>query len=359
MHTLIFGAGPLGSLFAARLAQAGQRVTLLARGQRLADLQEHGIVLEQSLSGEREVVRVDTTAQLAPDDHYDLIIVVMRKNQVLEILPTLAANHASPNILFMMNSATGAAEVAAALGRERVMLGFPLPGGERDGHVIRIVPNRPKHPWVLPIGEVDGAESERLKQVAALLGSMAGYAVEMRSDMEAWLTSHVAIVGPALSAVIYASGIDPQRMAHTPDALILAVRGLKEAIRALPMAGISPTPGIIWLIPFIPEPILVQILRSVLSRPELEASLRGHPAAARDEMQFLANEFLTLVKGAGAATPLLDQLYPYFDPRTPPLPEGSSQIAMDWRGLWGLGAGAVVALGLVGVLLCSHRRGYV
>lgn len=356
MHTLIFGAGPLGSLFAARLAQAGQQVTLLARGQRLADLQEHGIVIEQSLSGEREVVRVATTAQLAPDDHYDLIIVVMRKNQVLQLLPILAANHASPNILFMTNSATGAAELEAALGRERVMLGFPLPGGERDGHVIRIVPNQPKRPWVLPIGEVDGGESVRIQQVAALLGSMEGYAVEIRSDMEAWLSSHVAIVGPALSAAIYASGLDPQRMAGTPDALILAVRGLKEAIRALPMAGISPTPAILWLIPFIPEPLLVQMLRGVLSKPELEASLRGHPAAARDEMQHLADEFLSLVKRAGAATPILDQLYPYFDPRTPPLPAGSSQIAMDWRGLWSLGAGALLAVGLVSAILFGRRR---
>jgi len=45
MNILVCGSGPLGSLFAARLQQGGHRVTLLARGQRLNDLREHGIVL--------------------------------------------------------------------------------------------------------------------------------------------------------------------------------------------------------------------------------------------------------------------------------------------------------------------------
>ncbi len=41
---LIYGAGPLGSLFAARLQQGGNDVSILARGQRLTELCELGIV---------------------------------------------------------------------------------------------------------------------------------------------------------------------------------------------------------------------------------------------------------------------------------------------------------------------------
>jgi 2-polyprenyl-6-methoxyphenol hydroxylase-like FAD-dependent oxidoreductase len=37
MKILVYGAGPLGSLFAGRLHQAGHAVSLLARGQRLDD----------------------------------------------------------------------------------------------------------------------------------------------------------------------------------------------------------------------------------------------------------------------------------------------------------------------------------
>jgi ketopantoate reductase len=46
MRILIFGAGPLGSLLAARLHQGGQDVTLLARGQRLLDLKKQDICLK-------------------------------------------------------------------------------------------------------------------------------------------------------------------------------------------------------------------------------------------------------------------------------------------------------------------------
>jgi len=45
MRILVCGSGPLGSLFAARLHQGGHDVTLLAHGQRLDDLRQHGIVL--------------------------------------------------------------------------------------------------------------------------------------------------------------------------------------------------------------------------------------------------------------------------------------------------------------------------
>lgn len=46
LNVLVYGAGVLGSLYAARLQQSGCNVSILARGQRLAELREHGIVLE-------------------------------------------------------------------------------------------------------------------------------------------------------------------------------------------------------------------------------------------------------------------------------------------------------------------------
>jgi choline dehydrogenase-like flavoprotein len=46
MKTLIVGAGVIGSFNAARLKEGEQEVTLLARGRRLADLREYGLVLK-------------------------------------------------------------------------------------------------------------------------------------------------------------------------------------------------------------------------------------------------------------------------------------------------------------------------
>jgi 2-dehydropantoate 2-reductase len=96
---------------------------------------------------------------------------------------------------------------------------------------------------------------------------------------------------------------------------------------------------------------VVHFLARTVARPELAASLRGHPLAARDEMQFLTDEFLALVKRAGARTPTLDQLYVCFDPQTPPLPAGSQQLQAEQRNLWLVGATIVV-----GVAFLWYRR---
>ena len=170
MKILVCGTGPLGSLFAARLHQGGHDVTLLARGQRLADLREHGIVLHNVQTDEWTTDHVATIEQLAPDDPYDLALVIMRKNQALALLPVLAANPHIPNVLFLMNNAAGPDALAQALGRERVLIGFPSSAGYRDGHVMHVLTGQPGDEREVPIGEIDGRDTDRIRQIAAALG---------------------------------------------------------------------------------------------------------------------------------------------------------------------------------------------
>ena len=104
---LIFGAGVLGSLNVARLKQAGQDVTILARNARVAEIKAGGITLEHPLTGKRDVVMVPVVEHLYEIDRYDLIVVLVRKNQVASVLPILAAYTARSNILFMVNNPSG------------------------------------------------------------------------------------------------------------------------------------------------------------------------------------------------------------------------------------------------------------
>mgnify|MGYP001374583466 FL=1 len=55
MKILVYGAGVLGSLYAARLKESGQDVTVLARGKRFDEIEGQGIVLEHALKGTRSV----------------------------------------------------------------------------------------------------------------------------------------------------------------------------------------------------------------------------------------------------------------------------------------------------------------
>ena len=85
MKILFYGAGVMGSLYAARLQDSGQEVSVLVRRQRLADIREHGIVLDDMNTGSQSTVRVNVVEQLDSQDAYDLVVVIMPKNQISEI----------------------------------------------------------------------------------------------------------------------------------------------------------------------------------------------------------------------------------------------------------------------------------
>ena len=48
---MVYGAGVIGTLDAARLQEGGHRVTVVARGVRLADIRSYGLVLEDIIGG--------------------------------------------------------------------------------------------------------------------------------------------------------------------------------------------------------------------------------------------------------------------------------------------------------------------
>ena len=345
MKILVCGSGPLGSLFAARLNQGGHDVTLLARGRRLDDLRQHGIVLHDVQTDEWTTDRVALIEQLGAEDSYDLALVIMRKNQALELLPILAANSHIPNVLFLMNNAAGPAALVEALGPDRVLIGFPTSAGYRDGHVMHVLTGQPGDENEVPIGEVDGSITGRTRLVAAALQRMPGFEIEIRTDMDAWLKYHAALLMPSLAAAFYACGEDRMRLAATRDALVLALRAVREGFEVLRALGYPVTPKELGFFAWVPEPLLVAIFARRLRHPLIEVALAKHAGAARDEIQLLADEFIALARRTRLPTPAIDRLYAYFDPAAPPLPAGSAEIPLDWRAVWsGLAlAGALAA----------------
>jgi len=349
MKILVFGAGPLGSLMAARLHEAGHNVSILARNQRLEDIKKHGIVVQEEGSEKKEIARVTPVKSLKPEDDYDLVMVVMRKNQADEIIPTLAGNKEVKTFLFMLNNAEGPEKWIKALGQKRVLLGFPYPGGEREGHIMKIAPVNEKKIWTIPIGEVDGEVRERTREIASVLGSMRGYKVQVRRDMEAWLKYHVALLMPAFAPALYAAGISMKRLARTRDLQILGVRGIKEAMRGLRKnVGIPPSPSFLHIVELIPEPVFVKLVEIVMRKEMAKSSIEGHPRAARDELKVLTDELMIILKGAGAETPVIDSLQKYYDPETPLYPDGKSTLSIKWGGiLIPLGVTLAIIIGII------------
>jgi 2-dehydropantoate 2-reductase len=287
------------------LQQAGQEVSLLARGARLAALREHGLILEDLVSGQRSTAAVRIVESLAPDDAYDLIAVVMGRHHVAAALPALAANRATPTFLFIGNNVAGPDALVAALGRERVLLGFLDAGGAvRDG-IVGYVAEIGGHKAQVTLGELDGSRPPRLARlVAALKG--AGFQAEICPQMDALLKTHAAGIVPLASAY-YAAGSDIRRVASDRQAVARLIAAMREGLRVLQALGIPLVPPRQKILLRLPEWLLIPLGQRLLRNPALDYAL-VHADGARPEMRVLAAELLALARRTAIPTPALDVL---------------------------------------------------
>ena len=52
MHIVVMGAGGVGGYFGAKLARAGETITLVARGEHLTAIQREGLRIRSAIEGE-------------------------------------------------------------------------------------------------------------------------------------------------------------------------------------------------------------------------------------------------------------------------------------------------------------------
>ena len=330
MKILVFGAGPLGSLLAARLFQGGHEVALLARGVRLEDLKKHGVVLRRWPTEETESVRVPIVAAFSSKDAYDLVLVVMRKNSALKILPILSKNKKVPSFLFLMNNAAGPGAFIDALEKDRVMMGFPGAAGYRDGYTIVHLNGTPDRPAGIVMGEIGGRISPRLEKIAQELEKGLYVEAVIEPFMDAWSKYHVALLFPSLAPALYLCGNDNLRMSRTRDALVLTWRGIKEGFGVLKRLGYPIRPKYFKRFLLMPEPLAVSFLGRLIKSPRMEVAMVRHAEVIRDEIQQLNKEFLDLVEQSGIFTPTIRFLINQFNKKAQPLTDGSRSIRLRW-----------------------------
>jgi len=332
MKILAYGAGNIGGLYAALLSESGEDVSILARGKRLARIREHGIELDNVLTAKRTSVTLNTVERLDAEDGYDLVLVILGKDHVSEVLPVLARNQHTPSVMFLGNNAAGPGEMVEALGRDRVLLGFPGAAGITQGNVTRyLITSAREQPTT--VGEVDGRRSPRIETIAAAL-RRAGFSVTISSNMDAWLKTHVAEISPTANA-LYMVGGDARRLARTRDALVLLLRAIREGYRVLAANGTPITPKSHRIFRWLPEPLLLFLTRRILERETTSIKI-GHALGARSEMKTISDEFRALTETTSISTPAMDRLYQYLDPTVEPVADGSADLSVNWVGVWKL-----------------------
>lgn len=302
MRILVLGAGVIGSVYAGKLLAAGHEVVLLARGSRLADLQSHGLLLEDAESRIRTAQPVVVLSELASDDDFDLVLVPVRSEQLVSTLAVLTAMTDGSDVLFFGNTGNHGAELAVALG-ERALFGFPAAGGTRDGPTIKYVLIRQQKTM---LGEPDGTTTARIRRLQHVLDG-AGFPTLISADIHAWLLGHAAFVVP-IAFALYRVGIDAPRLAADPATMRLMALATREAFSALRATGNEEIPTNLHSLYRLPTVLVIAYWRRVLNGPRGELWFGAHSRAAPEEMHALARDLREAMRHTGRLTPNLDRL---------------------------------------------------
>lgn len=117
MDIAVMGAGAVGCYYGAMLAQAGHKVTLIARAHHAAAMMHDGLVLERD--GKTTAIAVQASADVAALRGAALVLFCVKSNDTqtagAAMAPYLAADTA---ILSLQNGVDNAERLAALLGRE-------------------------------------------------------------------------------------------------------------------------------------------------------------------------------------------------------------------------------------------------
>lgn len=181
MKIAILGSGGVGGYFGAKLAQAGNDVTFLARGAHLKKMQTHGLSIK-SILGDFHVNNITATDTIADIKNPDLIIVAVKAWQVKEIRDDINKITSSNTIILpLQNGVLAAQELAESIDNSHIIGGLCrlISKVETPGVINHFGVN----PTIV-FGELDGVISERTKNIKNVFDE-AGIACKLSNNIEA------------------------------------------------------------------------------------------------------------------------------------------------------------------------------
>ena len=276
MRILIFGAGVIGSLYAALLAEAGFDVSVYARGRRLESLRQYGLLYKSNAEIRKAPVKV--LSKLEAGDLYDLVFLTVRENQLHAALEELRQN-VSPTIVTMVNSLETYDQWEAICGTGRIIPAFPGAGGGFDGGVLDAALT-PRLIQPTTIGKTDGRE----KNLARVL-RRAKIPCQIVPDMHAWQLCHLAMVVPIADA--YYETADPEHAGRDAALMRKTAKQIRDNLDAIAARKIRLSPGKMQAFRLLPTPLVGWILGFVFQSPFGDRFMYRYSMKAPDEMHQL------------------------------------------------------------------------
>jgi 2-dehydropantoate 2-reductase len=253
MRVCVVGAGAIGGLIAAKLALAGNSVTVIDLGMHLAAIKQNGLKLEWH-DGKVETAKVKAVDKAADAGKQDLVILAVKAHYLDQAARDLDAL-LEPNTMVMTvqnglpwwyfqrlggkydNKKLDSLDPSGILTRKidaNRLIGcvvYPAAAVTAPGVIHHVEGDR------FPVGELDGKETDRVRQVHDLFVK-AGLKSRVLNDIrsEIWLKAWGNLSFNPISALTHATLVD---ICQFPETRHLAAKMMEEAQTIAQKLGVT------------------------------------------------------------------------------------------------------------------------
>jgi 2-dehydropantoate 2-reductase len=253
MKVCVVGAGAIGGMMAAKLANSGHQLTIIARGAHLDAIRNNG--LKYIENGEELVItELTATAEMSEVSGQDLVLLGVKAHQIAPIADKLQDMLADEGVIVTLQNGipwwyfqklAGDFEdnivrtvdpdgaIAAAIDPSRIIgcIAYPAATIDEPGVIRHIEGNR------YPVGELDGSESERVQAICSAFVE-AGFKSFVLPDIrsEIWLKLWGNLSFNPISALTHSTLVD---ICQFPQTRALAAQMMTEAQQIAEQLGAS------------------------------------------------------------------------------------------------------------------------
>ena len=253
MKVCVVGAGAIGGMMAAKLANSGHQLTIIARGAHLDAIRNNG--LKYIENGEELVItELTATAEMSEVSGQDLVLLGVKAHQIAPIADKLQDMLADEGVIVTLQNGipwwyfqklAGDYEnnivrtvdldgaIAAAIDPSRIIgcIAYPAATIDEPGVIRHIEGNR------YPVGELDGSESERVQAICNAFVE-AGFKSFVLPDIrsEIWLKLWGNLSFNPISALTHSTLVD---ICQFPQTRALAAQMMTEAQQIAEKLGAS------------------------------------------------------------------------------------------------------------------------
>ncbi len=191
MRIVIFGTGGVGGYFGGRLAQAGEDVTFIARGEHLRAIQENGLQIKD-FQGDfliRPARAMEPSPEAGPAD---VVLVAVKAWQVPEAAQAIKSMLSAHGFVVPLENGVDApAQLADVLGKERVLAGTCAVSAfiSAPGQITHAPSGA-----AVTFGELDNRTSERSARLLEIF-QRAGIEARIPADIQVALWEKFLFIG--------------------------------------------------------------------------------------------------------------------------------------------------------------------